>query len=116
MAIKLCIVKKMNYEAKSTENISIIKEILQELSVNVGVFDENKKLDIKFCINASTNEKKELFQLDVSYRVVLSSVLKNPNKKKIAEIVKELYPNFKNFVKDFYNKQAGLNNLEPPEF
>ena len=33
-----------------------------------------------------------------------------------VEIVKEFYPNFKNFVKDFYNKQAGLNNLEPPEF
>ena len=70
MAIKLYIVKKMNYEAKSTENISIIKEILQELSVNVGVFDENKKLDIKFCINASTNEKKELFRH--LYQVFLS--------------------------------------------
>ena len=46
----------------------------------------------------------------------LEKEIEDTTNNNIANIIKKFYPKFEKFIKNFYNKEAGLHDLKPPKF
>ena len=109
------IIKKMEYDVNINEKIDFNK-IDQEMSITGTLLEDKKYIDIYFKILAKDEKKIEIFSLFVDYRVELEKEIEDTTDNNIENIIREFYPKFEKFIKNFYNKEAGLHDLKPPKF
>ena len=109
------IIKKMEYDVNINEKIDFNK-IEQEMSIVATLLENKKYIDINFTIVGRDSKEVNIFSLKVDYRVELEKEIEDTTNNNIENIIKKFYPKFKKFIKNFYNKEAGLHDLKPPKF
>lgn len=109
------IIKKMEYDVNINEKIDFNK-IDQEMSIVATLLEDKKYIDINFTIVGRDSKEVNIFNLKVDYRVELEKEIEDTTNNNIANIIKKFYPKFEKFIKNFYNKEAGLHDLKPPKF
>lgn len=109
------IIKKMEYNVNINEKINFNK-IDQEMLITGTLLEDKKYIDISFGIVGKDSNEINIFNLKVEYRVELEKKIEDTTNSNIENIIRAFYPNFEKFIKNFYNKEAGLHDLKPPKF
>ena len=109
------IIKRMKYDVNINDKINFNK-IDQEMSIVATLLEDKKYIDINFGIVGKDSKEVNIFNLKVEYRVELEKEIEDTTNNNIANIIKKFYPKFEKYIKNFYNKEAGLHDLKPPKF
>lgn len=109
------IIKKMEYNININDKIDF-NRIDQEMSIVGTLLEDKKYIDVNFGIVGKDSKKLNIFNLKVEYRIELEKEIEDITNNNIENIIKKFYPKFEKFIKNFYNKEAGLHDLKPPKF
>lgn len=113
MKILSYIIKKFNYDIKMCVPVEAIE---QKMRITGTFLEDKKYIDLDFIIEANNTKNQDLFKINIEYRLELDKEQENINQELIKKITEKFYPKIEKFLINFYQKEAGLDDLMPPKF